>query len=179
MTTDKQTGPAAAARRTGDYPPAGEMPAGALAVNEAAAAYRFTEVFQAPVEHRIEAIRAGVPARRVEALAALLGVTKESLIPTLGLARATVSRKAKAGLALAPDESERVLGIEAMIGQVQAMVDASGEPSGFDAARWLGNWMGAPLPALGGEPPAAYLDTVEGQKLVARLLAMMQSGAYA
>lgn len=168
----------AAGGRPADYPgPA--APGGALAVHEAATAYRFIEVYHAPVEDRIQAIRAGVPARRVEALAALMGITRESLMATLGLARATLSRKTRAGLALAPDESERVLGVEALIGQVQAMVAESGDPAGFDAARWLAGWIHAPLPALGGEPPAAWLDTVEGQKLVSRLLAMMQSGAYA
>lgn len=186
MTTNKggRTGSASVAEdvfapTTRLYRRAEDTRSGALAVNEAAAAYRFIDIYQAPVEERIEAIRAGVPARRVEALAALMGVTRESLMATLGLARATLSRKARADLALAPDESERVLGVEAMIGQVQAMVGDSGDPAGFDAPRWLGGWIHAPLPALGGAAPASYLDTVEGQKLVARLLAMMQSGAYA
>jgi hypothetical protein len=32
---------------------------------------------------------------------------------------------------------------------------------------------------LGGDKPADYMDTIEGQRIVANLLAMMQSGAYA
>ena len=36
-----------------------------------------------------------------------------------------------------------------------------------------------PSPALGGDKPADYMDTIEGQRIVSNLLAMMQSGAYA
>lgn len=77
------------------------------------------------------------------------------------------------------DESERVLGVETLIGMVQSMVEQSGDPIGFDAARWLANWLSEPLPALTGATPASYMDTFEGQKLVAELLSMSQSGAYA
>lgn len=55
----------------------------------------------------------------------------------------------------------------------------SPEPSSFDAAQWLADWLARPLPALGGATPASYMDTFEGQKLVAGLLSMSQSGAYA
>lgn len=80
---------------------------------------------------------------------------------------------------LSRDESERVLGIASLIGKVQTMVDESGEPTGFDAALWVAAWLARPLPALGGATPASYMDTFEGQKLVAELLSMSQSGAYA
>ncbi len=151
----------------------------APAVAERRAAYQFVDLYHATPQHRIEAIRAGVPARRVDALASLMAVSKENLIDTLSLARSTLSRKARDDLALAPEESERVLGLESLIGQAQAMVDESGDGQPFDAARWAGTWIYQPLPALGGRQPASYLDTIEGQKLVAGLLAMTQSGAYA
>lgn len=97
----------------------------------------------------------------------------------LGLSRATISRKEMDAALLSKDESKRVLGIENLIALGQSMVEESGDPSGFDAARWLGNWLAKPLPALAGATPASYLDTFEGQKLVADLLSMTQSGAYA
>lgn len=97
----------------------------------------------------------------------------------MGLSRATVSRKEKDDAVLSKDESERVLGVASLIGKVQAMVEESGDPAGFNAARWLTDWLSQPLPALGGATPASYLDTFEGQKLVAELLSMSQSGAYA
>ncbi len=81
--------------------------------------------------------------------------------------------------ALSKDESERVLGVAALIGRVQAMVEESGNPTGFDAAHWVADWLAKPLPALAGATPASYMGTFEGQRLVAELLAMSQSGAYA
>lgn len=75
--------------------------------------------------------------------------------------------------------NETVPGIASLIGNVQQMVGESGDPTDFDAARWVADWMTRRLPALGGATPASYMDTVEGQKLIAELLAMAQSGAYA
>ncbi|MBJ7314137.1 DUF2384 domain-containing protein [Rugamonas sp. CCM 8940] len=101
------------------------------------------------------------------------------LLALLGMSRATVSRKARAKQPLPPEDSERVLGVEALIGQVDAMVHESGEPVGFNPATWVANWLAEPVPALNGRTPASFLDTVEGQKLLSNLLAMAQSGAYA
>jgi putative toxin-antitoxin system antitoxin component (TIGR02293 family) len=139
----------------------------------------FRQIYESPPVARIEVIRRGIPAKRVSALSREMDLTQESLIETLGLTRATLSRKAREDKPLSQDESERVLGVEALIGQVQAMIADSGDPAGFDAAKWVAKWLQAPLPALGGDKPASYMDTIEGQKLVASLLSMTQSGAYA
>jgi uncharacterized protein (DUF2384 family) len=80
-------------------------------------------------------IRRGIPVKRISALSREMDLTQESLIETLGLTRATLSRKAREDKPLSQDESERVLGIEALIGQVQAMIADSGDPTGFDAAK--------------------------------------------
>ena len=77
------------------------------------------------------------------------------------------------------DESERVLGVQSLIEQVRTMVAESGHPQGFDAPRWVATWLAQPLPALGGATPESYMGTVEGQRKVSELLAMIQSGAYA
>ncbi|BDT58361.1 hypothetical protein MasN3_18550 [Massilia varians] len=136
--------------------------------------------FQSGARERIDEIRQGVPARRIGELSGAMDVPKERLVDSLGLSRATVNRKAQRGEALSREESERVVGMQALIGQVQAMVAGGGaSDAGFDAARWLAQWLAQPLPALGGDTPASYLDTVEGQKLVGKLLAMAESGAYA
>jgi putative toxin-antitoxin system antitoxin component (TIGR02293 family) len=130
-------------------------------------------------QDRIAMIRQGIPASSIGSLSSRMGMSKETLLASLGLPRATISRKEKDATVLSKDETERVLGFETLIGIVEDMVDESGNPSGFDAARWLAGWMTRPLPALAGATPASYMDTFEGQKLVAGLLAMMQSGAYA
>lgn len=128
---------------------------------------------------RIDLIRQGIPAATIGHLCVRMGVSKETLLASLGLPRATISRKEKDATTLSKDESERVLGFETLIDLVQTMVDESGDPNGFNAPRWLAGWITKPLPALGGATPASYMDTFEGQRLVASVLAMTQSGAYA
>lgn len=132
----------------------------------------------APAE-RITMIRQGVPAGEVVNLARMIGRPKERLFQVLGLPRATVDRKARAAQRLSTEQGERVIGFAKLVGQVQVMVEQSGQPQDFGAARWLADWLDRPLPALGGQCPADYLDTVEGQEFVAGLLAKMCSGAYA
>jgi putative toxin-antitoxin system antitoxin component (TIGR02293 family) len=139
----------------------------------------FVRLFQAGPQYRIELIREGVAAREVAELSALLAVSKESLMDALGIPRATLNRKVRENRPLPPDESERVLGVKALIGQVQTMVEQSGNAEGFDTLAWLSRWLNTSVPALGGKTPASYLDTVEGQKYIANLLDMTQSGAYA
>ncbi|GJJ04226.1 hypothetical protein RugamoR64_47640 [Duganella rhizosphaerae] len=136
-------------------------------------------LYRVDPQTRIAAIRKGIPASMVGELSSTMGMSKELLLGSLGLSRATISRKEKDDTALSKDESERVLGMATLIGKVQAMVEESGDPAGFEAARWVADWLAKPLPALGGATPASYMDTFEGQKLVAELLSMSQSGAYA
>ena len=69
-----------------------------------------------------------------------------------------------------------------LIEQLKVMLAESGDPAaaaGFDVDQWLTHWMKQPVPALNGRCPAEYMHSTEGQERVARLLAMMQSGAYA
>lgn len=149
--------------------------------SDSVAAAGFENVFLTPPHERIAAIKRGVPASQLNVLAERMQIPKEALIALLRLSRATVNRKVRDMKPLSQDESERVLGLACLIGQVEHMVRESGAPqeTGFDAAVWVANWLHAPLPALGKQPPAAYMDTVEGQKLVSGILAMAQSGAYA
>ena len=56
---------------------------------------------------------------------------------TRNFSRATISRKEKDATVLSKDESERLLGVETLVGMVQNMVEQSGDPTGFDAARWV------------------------------------------
>ena len=128
---------------------------------------------------RVDAIRQGVAATDVRALIQRMNLSQDRFFRILRLSPATVNRKAQSNARLSIGDSERVIGVAQLIGQVEAMVAESGEPDQFDAASWLALWIDTPLPALAGQKPADYLDTMEGQKLVSNLLAMMQSGAYA
>lgn len=68
--------------------------------------------------------------------------------------------------------------IELLTSQVQAMVEESGNPDGFDARSWLFDWLHSSVPALGGQRPVDRLHTPEGIDLISRLLASAQTGAY-
>jgi uncharacterized protein (DUF2384 family) len=111
----------------------------------------------------------------------MMAAPQDNMFKILKLSIATVNRKANLGEELSPEDSERVVGMANLIGQVQTMVEQSGDAAGFDAARWVARWLAKLNPALAGECPASYMDT--GQKLVYKrnpqLLAMMQSGAWA
>ena len=152
---------------------------GAKATSPRPGTIESTQLSRLDPQERIAKIRHGIAASRISILSSRMGMSKELLLSRLGLSRATISRKERDATVLSKDESERVLGVETLIGMVQTMVEQSGDPAGFDAARWVSNWLSEPLPALAGATPASYLDTFEGQKLVAELLSMSQSGAYA
>jgi putative toxin-antitoxin system antitoxin component (TIGR02293 family) len=139
----------------------------------------FRAIFLSTPHERVAAIKQGVPAVHLDILAECMNTSKEFLINMLGLRRTRVNRKIAEKQSLPPPESERVLGLESLIGQAQNMVMESGNAIDFDAAIWISGWLASPLPALGNRKPAAYMDTVEGQKLVCHLLALAQSGAYA
>lgn len=138
----------------------------------------YRELFAASPQARIAMIRQGVPAIEAKRLVQALGVEQKVFYQALGLKTATVNRKITQSEQLASDESERLLGVARLIGQVEAIVAESGDSQGFDAPEWLSRWLREPLPALGGTPPMALLDTMEGQAMVAEALARIQSGAY-
>lgn len=158
-------------------PKAGNSRGSILAKSKTGGGYR--ELFAASPQARIAMIRQGVPAIEAKRLVQALGVEQKVFYQALGLKTATVNRKITQSEQLASDESERLLGVARLIGQVEAIVAESGDPKGFDAPEWLSRWLREPLPALGGTPPMALLDTMEGQAMVAEALARIQSGAYA
>lgn len=139
----------------------------------------FVFIYYAGPKEKISVIKQGLPAEHVGALAEVMDMPKETLITTLRLSRASINRKARNTKALSQDETERVLGVESLIGQVEAMLIESGDPTGFDAAKWTSTWLNSPLPALDNQTPASYMDTIEGQKMISTLLATAQTGAYA
>lgn len=141
--------------------------------------FDFTAIYCAAPIERIEWIKHGLDAGQVIKLAARLDTSQEQLMKQLGLPRATVVRKSKAHQKLSTEQSERVVGLSKLIGQVQTMVEQSGNPEGFDAAHWVAQWLDRPNAALGGRKPAELMDTVAGQELVGSILAKLQSGAYA
>lgn len=136
-------------------------------------------IFHASPLERINFIKQRLEADDLSLLARNMGTSQDNLMITLGLPRSTIIRKAKEKARLTAEQSERVIGMARLVGQVEAMVAESGNPEGFDAAHWLREWLDQPNPALGQQRPAEFMDTIAGQEFVASLLAKAQSGAYA
>lgn len=143
------------------------------------AKHKATALYYASVPDRVEIIRQGIPAVSLPVIAHQMSIPQERLLSALRFPRSSIGKKIKANAPLSPEQSERVVGLERLIGQVQVMVEQSGNPKGFDASKWIGEWIERSLPALGGKKPADYMDTMDGQELVSKLLAQSQSGAYA
>lgn len=139
----------------------------------------YLALYHAEPMDRIAAIRQGVPAAEAKAILDDLSLGQDFGLRALGLSVATVNKKAKIGDRLSVDESERVIGFARLIGQMEAMIAESGDGSDFDAFGWMARWLTEPLPALGQIRPADLIDTMEGQALVGKALAQIQSGAYA
>lgn len=139
----------------------------------------FQDIYDMNPLDRVHIIRSGVHARVISYFAKSMDLSREHLSKTLGLSITTVDRKAKANARLTSEQSEPVVSMAKLIGQVQAIVQQSGDPDGFDAALWFAQWLDQPLPALGNSRPAEYMDTAEGRELLSNLIAHAQSGAYA
>lgn len=139
----------------------------------------FVTLFTMAPNERVAFVKRGVPAGSVVQIAKATGQPKERVMSLLGLPRSTVDRKARTRQVLPIDQGERVVGFAKLVGQVQKIVEESGDPTGFEAAKWLSSWLDRPLPALGGRKPAEYMDTGEGQQLVSNLLSKARSGVFA
>ena len=138
----------------------------------------YVDVFRATPAARIQMIKAGISAAETKRIIAGLDFTQGLAFSVLNLSVATVNRKAAKNETLPASETERVIGMARLIGQLEVMVEESGRTEGFDAAGWMSRWLKEPLPALGGSRPLDFLDTMEGQSLVSHALAQIQSGAY-
>jgi putative toxin-antitoxin system antitoxin component (TIGR02293 family) len=139
----------------------------------------FMGIYRASPTERIAMIKRGIRATEAKRIFAELELQQGAAFKALNLSPATVNKKAKRNQALSPSQSERVIGMARLVGQLEAMVEESGDPKGFDAAAWMSRWLGEPLPALGDARPIELMDTMEGQAVVSAALSQMQSGAYA
>jgi putative toxin-antitoxin system antitoxin component (TIGR02293 family) len=139
----------------------------------------YLAVFRASPLERISMIKHGIRAIEAKRIIARLAIGQGTALRALKLSPATVNKKAKQDQTLSPGESERVIGLAKLVGQLEAAIQESGNPEGFDAAVWMSRWLNDPVPALGGARPIDLMDTMEGQALVSTTLAQLQSGAYA
>jgi putative toxin-antitoxin system antitoxin component (TIGR02293 family) len=141
--------------------------------------FSFSDIYQVEPIDRIKLIRDGVPARYIKVISDSMGITKDTLFKFLNLPKSTIDKKSVANQILPIEQGERLIGMAKLVGQVESIIAESGNPEGFNAAQWIAQWLEKPSPALGGEKPSAFLDTVSGQEMISDLLAKIQTGAYA
>jgi putative toxin-antitoxin system antitoxin component (TIGR02293 family) len=143
------------------------------------AGFSYLGLYRASPFERITMIKHGIRATEAKRIIAELAIGKGFALKALNLSPATINKKAKQNQTLSPGESERVIGIAKLVGQLESVIQESGDPEGFDAVAWMSRWLKEPLSAFGGTRPIDLMDTMEGQALVSTALAQLQSGAYA
>ena len=142
---------------------------------------RFLDYYKSDPSERITMIRHGVEPSDVKLLAERMKLTHKHFMQSLGLKTSTVNRKHAQQTPLTRDESERVLGLAKLIGQLEKLMEESRDPDNavdFNAAQWIGEWVQEPNMALGGKTPITFMDTSEGRDIVSNLISRLQTGAY-
>ena len=113
-------------------------------------------------------VREGLPLAEFYLIQQMLGITEERLGAMVGLSRATLHRRKKAGR-LEMAESDRLVRYARLVSH------ASEALGGMDSAR---SWLLAPALAFQGETPLEYSDTEAGAREVEALLGRLEHGVF-
>lgn len=113
-------------------------------------------------------VREGLPMEEFLAARGMLDVTEERLAELMGMSRATLHRRKKAGL-LDRSESDR------LVRYVRLFARACEALGGEAGAR---SWLRAPAMAFHGEAPLDYADTEVGAREVEALLLRLEHGVF-
>jgi len=113
-------------------------------------------------------IRGGMPMEEFQALAEWLDVPDEKLAALLGISRATLHRRRKAGHLESP-ESERIVRFSRLLGRATEVFEDE------QAAR---EWLKSPAFAFSGESPLSFADTEVGAREVEVLLGRLEHGVF-
>jgi putative toxin-antitoxin system antitoxin component (TIGR02293 family) len=137
-------------------------------------------VRQATPMELVQLERQGVQGTFIKALSKSMNLASSRVFSILGVPKATAEKKAASGELVTGRGGQSAIGMIKLLGIAQDLVENStaAEAQGFDAAKWLGQWIETPQPALGGLKPADIIDTPTGVSIVARVLGSLQSGAY-
>lgn len=124
--------------------------------------------------------RGGVNTAFLKDLSKYMQVPAVRIFDIVGVPKATAEKKAAAQAPIAGAGGQAALGLARLLAMANSIVDnsTSQEAQGFDAGKWLGQWIERPQPALGGQKPADLIGTPTGLAMVARLLGAIESGAY-
>ncbi len=138
------------------------------------------KVYEADPLVLIEAERVGVAGVFVKDLSKRMEIPAQRMFSMLGVPKATAEKKVSAGELLSGSGGRAALGMARLLGIAKEIVGDSTAPEAkhFDSAKWLGQWLERPQPALGGRKPASLIDTPTGIDVVAKLLGAIESGSY-
>lgn len=128
----------------------------------------------------VQTERAGVVGSLIKDLSRRMDIPSSRVFRILGVPKATAEKKAAAREMVSGRSGQAAIGMVRLLGIAQEIVrdSTAEEAEGFDSAKWLGQWIERPQPALGGRKPAELLDTPTGVEVVARLLGSIRSGAF-
>ncbi len=118
--------------------------------------------------YMIDKVRVGLQFAEFNAMREMLGVTEERLGAWLGMPRATLHRRKKAGT-LDSAASDR------LVRYARLMAHASAALGGLEGAR---SWLVAPSATFNGECPLDYADTEIGAREVDAVLGRLEHGVF-
>ena len=128
----------------------------------------------------VEIERQGVLGSFIKDLSRRMEIPSSRMFHILGVPKATAEKKAAAGEMVAGRGGQAAIGMVKLLGIARDIVanSTASDAKGFDATKWVGQWIERPQPSLGGRKPADLMDTPTGVEVVARLLGSIESGAY-
>lgn len=73
------------------------------------------------------------------------------------------------------------MGVDLLFGQVESNLMGVGEikATDFNGARWVSSWLQQPLPTPGNRRAIEFMNIVECQKLISKILNQSRAGVYA
>lgn len=128
----------------------------------------------------VETERHGVEGRFIKDFSRRMGISAVRFYEILGVPKATVEKRASEGTEVSGAGGQAAIAMARLLAKAQEIVENSTSPAAkdFDTARWLGQWIERPQPALGGRKPAELIGTPTGMEMVSRVLGAIESGAY-
>ncbi len=128
----------------------------------------------------VEVERCGVKGRFIKDFSKHIGVSAVRFYEILGVPKATVEKRSAEGTEITGAGGQAAVAMAKLLAKAQEIVGNSTSPAAkhFDAAKWLGQWIERPQPALGGRRPAELIGTPTGVEIVSRVLGAIESGAY-
>lgn len=128
----------------------------------------------------VEIERRGIDSVFLKDLSKHMNIPAVRVFDIVGVPKATAEKKVAAKEPIAGASGQAALGLAKLLGIAKEMAENSTAPGaqGFDTAKWLGQWIERPQPALGGNKPADLIATPTGLEMVARVLGAIESGAH-